>query len=273
MIELPEGLVLARQMDQELTGKRIAQIAANTSPHKFAWYTGDPADYPVLFTGKMVEGAHSYGGNVHLRVSEDCGLMFCDGTCLRYYTAADKAPKKHQLCITFDDGTCLVGTVQMYGSLASYTGNYDNPYDEAARTRPSPLSDAFDRAYFQALVPADKPKLSAKALLATEQRIPGLGNGVAQDILFAAGVQPRRPVSDMSAEEFDRLFGAVKETLRAMTEKGGRDVERDLYGAPGGYRTRLSKNTWRSPCPQCGGAIVKEAYLGGSVYYCPRCQK
>ena len=26
------------------------------------------------------------------------------------------------------------------------------------------------------------------------------------------------------------------------------------------------------PCPVCGEPIVKEAYLGGAVYYCPGCQ-
>ena len=36
--------------------------------------------------------------------------------------------------------------------------------------------------------------------------------------------------------------------------------------------TLLSKNTFTEPCPGCGGAIVKEAYLGGAVYYCPVCQ-
>lgn len=41
----------------------------------------------------------------------------------------------------------------------------------------------------------------------------------------------------------------------------------------GGYATKMSKNTLAHGCPVCGGAITKEAYLGGSVYYCPACQK
>ncbi|WP_207226946.1 zf-TFIIB domain-containing protein [Cecembia calidifontis] len=35
----------------------------------------------------------------------------------------------------------------------------------------------------------------------------------------------------------------------------------------------LSKNTFDHPCPKCGVKIVKEAYMGGAVYYCPNCQK
>ena len=58
-----------------------------------------------------------------------------------------------------------------------------------------------------------------------------------------------------------------------MTDKGGRDTERDLFGKRGGYKTKLSKNTLQNPCPNCGDTIKKEAYLGGAVYYCPTCQK
>jgi formamidopyrimidine-DNA glycosylase len=43
--------------------------------------------------------------------------------------------------------------------------------------------------------------LSAKAFLATEQRIPGLGNGVLQDILFTAGIHPKRKMAAISEEE------------------------------------------------------------------------
>jgi len=58
-----------------------------------------------------------------------------------------------------------------------------------------------------------------------------------------------------------------------MTEKGGRDTEKDLFGQNGRYKTLLSKNTVNQPCPNCGNTIMKEAYLGGAVYYCPVCQK
>ena len=58
-----------------------------------------------------------------------------------------------------------------------------------------------------------------------------------------------------------------------MVLEGGRDTQTDLYGNDGGYKTILSAKTWKNPCPRCGGTIVKEAYLGGSVYYCSECQK
>jgi len=135
------------------------------------------------------------------------------------------------------------------------------------------LSDAFDRAYFGTLFSENTPKLSAKAFLATEQRIPGLGNGVLQDILFNAKVHPKRKISTLGETERRTLFDSIKSTLGEMTAQGGRDTEKDFFGEPGGYRVKMGKDSVGKPCPVCGGRVVKEAYMGGSVYYCEGCQK
>jgi len=60
--------------------------------------------------------------------------------------------------------------------------------------------------------------------------------------------------------------------LHDISENGGRDTEKDLYGNTGGYATKMSKNALTAGCPMCGGTVTKEAYLGGSVYYCSHCQ-
>jgi formamidopyrimidine-DNA glycosylase len=119
----------------------------------------------------------------------------------------------------------------------------------------------------------DTGSLSAKALLATGQRIPGLGNGVLQDILFEAGVHPKKKLMNFTDEDRESLYEAIRTVLRHMAEQGGRDTEKDLFGNPGGYTTKLSKNTAGKPCPVCGSIIKKEAYLGGSIYICEMCQK
>jgi formamidopyrimidine-DNA glycosylase len=115
--------------------------------------------------------------------------------------------------------------------------------------------------------------MSAKAFLATKQRIPGLGNGVLQDILFNAGIHPKTKIETLSDEKINDLYESVKSTLSEMTKKGSRDTEKDLFGNYGGYTTKLSKKTMGTPCPVCGSSIVRQAYLGGNVYFCPICQK
>ena len=197
-----------------------------------------------------------------------------DGVSARYYNLGDKVPANYQLLLTFEDESFLVFTVAMYGFISAYPdGVIDNKYYTISRESISPLSDAYTEAEFEKLFTSAKKTLTAKALLATEQRIPGVGNGVTQDILFNAGIHPKQKVLDLSDGQKGVLFKSLKDTLMAMTSGRGRDTQTDLYGNEGGYQTILSSKTWKNPCPRCGSVIVKEAYLGGSVYYCPECQK
>ena len=273
VLELPEAIVIAEQVGTALGGKRIKSVTANQSPHKFAWFYGDPGDYNSLLSGNAIESAVPWGGMVEIWAGPE-RILLGDGVSLRYFPAGERLPSKHQLLVEFDDSSSLVGSVQMYGGLWAFpAGEFDNQYYLAAKQKPSPLTDEFDYAYFGSLLEGEKlESLSAKAFLATEQRIPGLGNGVLQDILWAARIHPRRKVATLSDQELRDLFGSVKSVLREMAARGGRDTERDLYGRPGSYKTVLSRNTVDTPCPACGTTIKKEAYMGGSVYYCGGCQ-
>lgn len=271
MIEIPESHVYARQAGDMLSGRTVTDVFNATYPHKFTWYTGDPAAYRN-FAGKKFLSAAGYGAFVDLLLEDKVHIALSDGVNMRYCPAGAGIPPKYQLLITFDDDSFLVFTVAMYGGINAFRDTLDNPYYLGALSKPSPLGDGFDAAYFDRLVAGAKPNLSAKAFLATEQRIPGLGNGVLQDILFNARIHPKRKMATFGERELDALFGAVKSTLAEMTAAGGRDTEKDLFGNPGGYKVVLSKNTYADPCPVCGGALVKEAYLGGAVYYCPHCQ-
>ena len=273
MIELPEAAVLAKQVNETVVGKKIKNVIAAQSPHKLAWYFGDPQDYKSLLTGKVVSKAVSYGGQVEI-TADNAKLLFSDGVNLRYYSKGEELPDKHQLLLEFDDGSSLVGSVHMYGGLSAFPeGENHNKYYLIAKEKPSPLSSDFDEAYFSSLFDEGTAKLSLKAFLATEQRIPGLGNGVLQDILFNAKMHPKKKTGTLSVADQRLLFDSIKNTLSEMTVKGGRDTENDLSGRPGGYKAKLCKNTVGQPCSVCGTPIKKEAYLGGSIYYCARCQR
>ena len=273
MIELPEAAVLAKQINEAVVGKKIKYVIAAHTPHKLAWYFGDSQEYKSLLTGKVISEATSYGGQVEITAGK-AKLLFSDGVNLRYYNEGEKLPDKHQLLLEFDDGSSLVGWVQMYGGLSAFTeGENDNKYYLIAKEKPSPLSGDFDEDYFKSLFDEGTAKLSLKAFLATEQRIPGLGNGVLQDILFNAKMHPKKRAGTLSATDQQVLFNSITNILSEMTAKGGRDTENDLLGKPGAYRTKLSKNTVGQPCPICRTLITKEAYLGGSIYYCATCQR
>ncbi len=273
MLEIPESNVMARQINETLIGKCISMVEAAHSPHRFAWYEGDPQDYDDLLSGKCITGAAARGGMLEVEI-EDCLLVLSDGANLRYFENLKEVPKKHQLSIEFDDETALAVTISMYGGMLAFPkGKTENEYYLGAVAKRQVLSDAFDFEYFRSLRDAKSGSLSAKAFLATNQRIPGLGNGVLQDILYWAGIFPKRKMETISEEEYEKLFHTVKDVLRQMTEQGGRDTEKDLFGNKGGYLSYLSKNTLHTPCPRCGYEIHKEAYMGGAIYYCEHCQK
>jgi formamidopyrimidine-DNA glycosylase len=273
VIELPEAAVLARQINETVVGKRIKSVIAAQTPHKFAWYFGDPQEYKGLLSGKVIDEATSYGGQLEITVRNE-RLLFSDGVSLRYYHQGENVPDKHQMLVEFDDGSFLVGRVQMYGGLSAFReGENSSKYYLVARGKPFPLSGDFGEDYFKSLFDESTAKSPLKAFLATEQRIPGLGNGVLQDILFNAKTHPKKKVVTLSATDQQVLFNSIKDTLSEMAAKGGRDTENDLFGGPGEYKTKLSKNTVGQPCPVCGTLIEKEAYLGGSIYYCGSCQR
>lgn len=272
MLELPEAHTIARQWNETVRGKRIVSIVAGKTPHRFAFYTGDPAAYPSLLANREAGAARAIGGMVEIDVGENC-LLFGDGASPRYFAPQEKAPEKHQLMLRFADESIVTCTVRMYGGIWAYrAGTNDNAYYCVACEKPAPLSDAFDAAYFDSLYAACKANMSVKAFLATQQRIPGLGNGCLQDILLRARVHPKSKLAALQASEIDAVFHAVRDTLALMTSLGGRDVEKDLFGNAGGYRSALSQKTVRMPCPVCGGIVVRQAYLGGNVYFCPDCQ-
>lgn len=274
MIELPEAIILSRQLTSTLKGKVITDVIANYSPHKFAFFHQDAEGYSGLLTGKRVDYASPNGGQVEI-FAEDVRLVLTDGVNLKYIEPEGKLPPKHQLLIGFDDHSCIVASVQMYGMLWAFkAGKLNHPYYLIAKERYHALDERFNEDYFIKMVNReDMRKKSVKAMLATEQSVPGLGNGVLQDILYNASLHPRRKVSTLSVPEQLTLFHSLKTTLTEMVEQGGRDTEKDLFGRKGGYITQVCKNTLGHPCSRCGGMILKESYLGGTVYYCGGCQK
>lgn len=272
MIELPEAVVIARQISETLCGKQIASAEANTSPLKFAWYTGNPAEYNQRLAGKVIGRASGVGGYVEIAAGN---MLLAISAPIRYHLSDQKRPTKHQLLLEFEDGTAMSASAQMWGGFFCFPSGEKgaNPDYEIAKKHPSPLTNSFSRSYFASLFNENTAKLSAKAFLATEQRIPGLGNGVLQDILWTGRIHPKRKMGELADREIETIYRAVMSVLKAMTAQGGRDTENDLFGCPGGYKTVLSKKTAGTPCPECGTTIRKESYLGGSIYVCDGCQE
>ncbi len=61
MLEIPESKTISLQAGKILSGRRITDVFSPTSHHKFAWFSGDPAEYARLLSGKTVKSTFGHG--------------------------------------------------------------------------------------------------------------------------------------------------------------------------------------------------------------------
>lgn len=272
MIEIPESLTIAKQLNETVQGKKILDVEVAHSAHSFAWYSGKPDYYSKVMEGQEIGESTGIGSMIEISLGE-YSFVASDGTNIRYYKPDEKLPAKYQTRITFEDESHLICTVQMYGAIFLIQPDKEqNPYYLVGKVKPLPNTEEFTYQYFKSLLENISGTMSMKAFLATEQRIPGLGNGVLQDILLEAGLHPRRKIGSLTENRRKRIYESIVKTLSEMTIAGGRDTEKNLFGDKGGYQTLLSKRTVGKPCPYCGSLIQKANYMGGTVYFCPICQ-
>ena len=275
MFELPEYTNLARQMNETLQGRTIHSGSLGNSPHKFVWYNRDQDEFASLTQGKTIGKAHAKGRWLFIPLEPGYTLLFgeCGGKIL-FHPAESEIPQKYHLVLTFTDRSFLTATTQMWGAMELYEQGEELRREYVKDMRPTPLDPDFSFEYFNNLIDelVAQKKRSAKSLLTQDQIIPGLGNAIAQDILFKAGLNPRRPLADLDREQRAILFNAINNTIDEIIDQGGRYDEFDLYGQNGSYTRIMDKNALKRPCPNCGGEIKKIQYLGGACYLCSNCQ-
>lgn len=276
MFDLPEFVTLAMQMNDTLQGKVIQRGCLGNSPHKFVWYNRSQDEFERLTRGKTVGEARAKGKWLFIPLEPEYVLLLgeCGGKVLHHPPGA-KMPKKYHLYITFEDESFLTATTQMWGAMELYEQGEESEREYVKGMKTTPIEPGFTFEYFSVLIDdliAGK-KRSAKGLLTQDQLIPGLGNAIAQDILFRARVHPRHPIDGLSVAQREALYRAILDTVLEVIEKGGRNDEFDLYGRHGGYIRLMDSKAVGRPCPECGGTIEKMQYLGGACYYCPNCQE
>jgi formamidopyrimidine-DNA glycosylase len=275
MFELPEFVILAKQMNDTLKGKTIQRGRLGNSPHKFVWYNRSHDEFERLTKGKTVGEARAKGRWLFLPLEPGYVLLLgeCGGKIL-YHLPGSKVPKKYHLYITFEDDSFLTATTQMWGAMELYEKGEEQNREYVKGMKTTPIEPEFTFDYFYALMDGliEEKKRSAKALLTQDQVIPGLGNAIAQDILFRARLHPRHPIDDLSTGQRRALYHAVVNTVGEVLEKHGRYDEYDLHNNRGEYIRVMDKNAIGRPCPECGGDIEKIQYLGGACYLCPTCQ-
>ena len=101
-----------------------------------------------------------------------------------------------------------------------------------------------------------------KARLLDQARIAGLGNLLVDEILWRAGLDPRRAAGSLTPTEGRRLHRHLRGTLAELTALGGSHLGR-LQVA------RVRGGT----CPRDGAPLARSEVGGRTTYHCPRHQR
>ena len=144
MFELPEIVVLSRQMNAVLAGKVIRRGSLGNSPHKFVWYNRTHAEFETLTRGKQVGEASSKGRWLFLKLEP--GYVFVLGECggkALYHAAGSKAPAKYHAYLEFEDGSFFTVTTQMWGAMELYVQGEECQRQYIRGMRPFPTQPEF----------------------------------------------------------------------------------------------------------------------------------
>jgi len=139
---------------------------------------------------------------------------------------------------------------------------------------PEPFDARCDAHY---LWQATRRRTAAIKLALMDNRlVVGVGNIYANEALFRAGIRPTVRANRVSLARYERLVGAVRETLSDAIAKGGSTLRDyvDSAGAPGYFQLEYRVYGREGlPCRVCGTAIRSVRQGGRATTYCPRCQR
>ena len=97
-----------------------------------------------------------------------------------------------------------------------------------------------------------------KARLLDQSVIAGVGNLLADEILWQARISPRRPSGDLSRTELMILHEAVQDALRSAIDKGGSHTGTMIDFRKAGHH-----------CPRCGAELSRATVGGRTTWWCP----
>ena len=245
MPELPEAERARALIAERALGRLISAVEDGDGyvcrPHA-------PGELAAALLGRRLTSANRIGKMLWLETDgagPDLGLHL--GMAVRI--AIDEAPHERwdRFALTFDDGGRLALRDKRRLGRAVLAPDLSRlGLDAAVATR----------AEFRARV--GRGGGAIKARLMDQAVIAGVGNLLADEILWQARIDPRRPANELSETELDALRRAVRTAIRQAVRKGGAHT-----GALNRHRER------EGHCPRCGAALSRARIGGRTTYWCP----
>jgi formamidopyrimidine-DNA glycosylase len=271
MPELPEVETIRRDLLRRVVGRRFSAVEVMPGAEKVV-AAPSPAEFRRALPGLRIEGIERRGKYLLFLLSDERYLIVhlrMTGALL-HRSAGAPADGYLRVRLSLDDKTELRYTdARKLGMMWLV----DDPAPVVGKLGPDALEGLAPETLRSRL---DGRKAPVKVVLMDQARLAGLGNIYADEALFLASVHPRRPAGSLTADEMERLHGAVGKVLReAMSHRGSsfRDYV-DAEGREGEHQkhVKVYRRTGE-PCYNCG-AVIERIKLGGrSSHFCPHCQK
>lgn len=120
-----------------------------------------------------------------------------------------------------------------------------------------------------------KKPTKIKPLIMDQTRIGGIGNIYANDALFRARIDPRRPAKTLTEKEITELFDSIIAVMEKSFKEGGASELSfvNVLGQEGNYQsyTLVYAKTGKD-CPRGNGVIERITLAGRGTFFCKACQ-
>lgn len=270
MPELPEVETIARGLGPELDGRTVARVRVREPRLRVSL----ARDFAARLGGRRL-GRMARTGKYLLTPLDDgrVWLVHLGMTGRLTLGGAHRLALLHDhVEIALDDGRTLVyHDPRRFGRLdvlaAGDVGRIVGPGLDA-------LDPSVTGAWLFAR--SRSRRTSVKALLMDQREIAGLGNIYVNELLFRAGVRPRRRAGRLSRAECDRAVAAMRAVLEDAIGRGGSSISdyRDGFDRAGSFQDEHAVyDRAGAPCRRCATPIRSLVVVGRSTFYCPSCQR
>ena len=287
MPELPEVETVRRGLDHAVVGRTVSSVELR-HPRAFRRHAAGPDDLIARLVGARIESAERRGKYLWLPLrtpdgatdSALVGHLGMSGQLLVSDSAAEDERHLHVRIRFADDGPELRYIDQrtfggvLVDELVPAEGGGEVPARIAhiARDPMDPLFD--DRAFVTRL----RVRASAvKRALLDQTLASGIGNIYADESLWRARMSGERLGRTLTRGSATELLGEVRGVLGDALLAGGTSFDALYVNVNGqsGYFDRSLAVYGREgePCPRCGSAIRRSAFMNRSSFFCPRCQR
>jgi len=245
MPERPEA-ERARQQIERALGRRIALVEdADTyvcRPHA-------PGEISSALAGRTLTRAHRRGKFLWVETGgggPDLGLHL--GMAGSIVIDAEPAPNAwDRFALEFEGGGRLALRDKRRLSRALIEPDFSHVGPDAGEVGRDPFRERVGRG-----------TAPLKARLLDQAVIAGVGNLLADQTLWAAGLSPRREAGSLSEGELDQLRRVLRREIRSANEKGGIHTGSLIASRSRGGR-----------CPRCGSELRRETIGGRTTFWCP----